>query len=236
MRRFKVFATAWVCCVAMTAAAHAADMPGTWAPPVEKQVFTDLVSGWYVRGDIGYRQQEFGSIDAPAPDFVTNWSIRSTPTVGFGGGYKYYWFRADVTVDYGTRARFEGDTALAAAFYTARFDSYTILANVYLDLGEWAGFTPYVGVGGGTTNVRMDEFVIGSAIPAPASSKWNASWAAMAGVAYRVTPRIVIDVGYRYLSMGDALSGTEPPLYTTRTNFTDLTAQELRVGFRWVLD
>jgi hypothetical protein len=32
------------------------------------------------------------------------------------------------------------------------------------------------------------------------------------------------------------VSGTEPPAYTTRTYFRDMSAQEVRVGLRWMLD
>ncbi len=234
MHSIKALVTAGVCCVALTAAAHAADMPQL--PPLQKPIYADLVSGWYVRVDTAYRWQDFGSINAVPPDVVTTWSIRGTPTIGGGGGYKFQWFRADVTFDYGLSARFDADTAAAVSLYSAKLDSFTILANVYFDLGTWWGFTPYVGAGLGGTSLRINEYLKFSTIPVPASTKWNLSWAAMAGVAYQITPRLVLDVGYRYLSMGDILSGSEPPLYLARAEYTDVTAQEARLGFRWVLD
>ena len=58
-------------------------------------------------------------------------------------------------------------------------------------------------------------------------------WAASS---YQFSPTLLLDVGYRYLKLGDAMSGTEPPAYTTRVDVPRLTAQEIRVGLRWMLD
>ena len=54
-----------------------------------------------------------------------------------------------MTVDYGKRSEFSGNTATTLGFYSAQLDAFTILGNVYLDLGNWGGFTPYIGAGAG---------------------------------------------------------------------------------------
>ena len=242
MRGFRVLVGTWACGVAMTAAAQAADPAGTWNPLPDfiKPHRTELISGWYVRGDLGYSQPSIGSVDVPRPQIVTRWNLQSSPTLGGGAGYKYQWFRADVTVDYANRGKFQGDTAAVRSYYTAKLDSFTVLANVYLDLGTWAGFTPYVGAGVGTSHLRTHEYT-NITIQEPQysvtdSTRWNLSWAAMGGIAFRFSPNLLIDVGYRYLTLGDAVSGTEPPLYTSRSYFRDIKAQEIRVGLRWMLD
>ena len=240
MRVCKAFVIAAACGLAMTASASAADMPGSWLPDLKKQVYTDLVSGWYVRGDLGFSRPTIGSVEAAPPQVVTQWDLQNSITFGIGGGYKYQWFRADVTVDYASRAQYQGDTAAVQAFYTAKLDSFTILANAYLDLGTWGGFTPYVGAGIGTTNLRTHEYTMvtfnqpgESVVPA---TRWNLAYAGMAGVAFRFTPNLVLDLGYRYLSMGDAVSGPEPPLRTDSSYLRDIKAHEFRVGLRYVLD
>ena len=58
----------------------------------------------------------------------------------------------------------------------------------------------------------------------------------MGGVSYQFSPSLLVDLSYRYLSLGDAASGVGPPGYAQRTIFRDLTAQEIRIGFRWMLD
>ena len=239
MRGFRVFVTAWSCGVAMTAAAQAADPAGAWnpLPDFKKPYRTELISGWYARGDLGYRKNNLGFVDAPRP--ATSYLVESAWTAGFGGGYKHKWFRSDVTLDYANAARFRGDIATAPEFYKAKTDSFTLLANVYLDLGTWAGFTPYIGAGAGTTNLRVRQYTnlamtAGNGVVD--TSRWNLSWAYMGGVSYQMSPSMLLDVGYRYLQLGDAMSGPEPPGYTRRTYFRDVSAQEIRVGLRWMLD
>ena len=69
------------------------------------------------------------------------------------------------------------------------------------------------------------------------AANWNFSWAAMGGVSYQFSPNLLLDVGYRYLKLGERSSGTVPPTYTTRvTYFRDMSAQEIRIGLRWMLD
>jgi opacity protein-like surface antigen len=224
----------------MTATAHAADPAGTWVPELKKQIYTDLISGWYFRSDLGYSMPTIGSVEVPAPQIVTRWDLQNSVTLGLGGGYKHHWFRADVTVDYSNRGKFQGDTATVQAYYTAKIDSFTILANVYLDLGTWGGFTPYVGAGVGTAHLRTHEYtnvtILEPQFGVADTTRWNFAWAAMGGIAFQFSPKLALDVGYRYISMGDAVSGTEPPLHTDRTYLRDIKAHEFRVGLRWMLD
>lgn len=237
MRGFRALVTSLVCGLALTAPAAAADMPGTWLPDLKKQLYTDLISGWYIRGDLGYRKGKIGSVDSPTP--TTAYSLEDAWTFGGGAGYKYKWFRSDVTLDYANAARYRGDTAATPEYYRGKIDSFTLLANVYLDMGTWAGFTPYIGVGAGTTNLRIRQYENISMVPTDGladTTRWNLTWAYMGGISYRVSPSMLIDVSYRYLNLGEASSGTEPPANTSRTYFRDMTAQEVRVGLRWMLD
>jgi opacity protein-like surface antigen len=240
MRAFRAFVTAGVCAVTMTSAARAADPAGTWPLPIKQEIYTDLISGWYARADLGYRWQTIDRVELPPGELITAWTLRDAFTVGFGGGYKHHWFRADVTVDYGNRVRFEGDAPGAPGYYQARIDSITVLANAYLDLGTWWGLTPYVGAGIGGSNIRVPEYanpvISASGGQVENSTRWNLSWAFMAGVSYRFTPKLLLDVGYRYLHLGDARSGPQPPAFTDRTYFRDISAQEVRVGLRVMLD
>ena len=240
MPRVPALAIAAVCGVVLTGGARAADMPGGWLPDFKQaQPFTQLVSGWYFRTDLGFRKYSIGSVDATPPELVTQHSINSVPTFGIGCGYKYEWFRFDVTADYGMLARFRGDTATTPSYYSAKIDALTVLANVYFDLGTWRGFTPYVGAGFGTSAIRTHEYSNITVVPADAvepEMRWNISWAAMAGVSYQFASNLAVDVGYRYLSLGETASGTEPPGYAARTYFRDIKAQEIRVGLRWILD
>ena len=100
-------------------------------------------------------------------------------------------------------------------------------------------FTPYVGGGMGTSWVRTGDYAVASLGPNVAITprpKWNFSWALMGGVSYQLLPNIVIDLGYRYLRIGDAASGFEPPANLAYTSVKNISAQDVRVGFRFLLD
>jgi opacity protein-like surface antigen len=213
--------------------ARAADMPGRW-PVLEKPpaVATEFVSGWYLRGDIGYRYNRMSGIEAVIP--VTSSSIDNVPTFGIGFGHKWKWVRADVTLDYGTRARARGGAAGVPDFYFGRIDAVTTLVNVYVDFGTWGGFTPYIGVGAGASRLNVNDFRSEGGGPAPAQDAWRFSWAGMAGASYQFMPSLALDVGYRYLRLGEAQSG--PDLFGDRATFKDLTAHEVRVGLRLLID
>src|SRR6185295_15735570 len=152
-------------------------------------------------------------------------------------GYKYKWFRSDFTIDYGltSRARANSTTgSVAQPQFNTKIDTATVLGNVYLDLGTWAGFTPYIGGGSGISYLRSKEYV-NTALPIapkPTSSKTNLSWAAMTGLAYQINPNWVVDFGYRYLRLGDLPSSTGTGLPTDMTTWKQISAQEIRIGFR----
>jgi len=44
--------------------------------------------------------------------------------------------------------------AITQPQFSTKIDAVSALANVYLDLGTWAGFTPYIGGGGGMSYLR----------------------------------------------------------------------------------
>jgi opacity protein-like surface antigen len=242
MIRTKAILTGMAAAVAFSAAAHAADPPGSWNPAplsYERPRYVEMVSGWYIRGDFGYRFNHIGSVEAPSA--TTDAKYPNSLGVTFGGGYKYQWFRADMTVDYGTRVTARATSNLGSTLqpqYTNRLDALSLLANAYIDLGTWAGFTPYVGAGAGVTYLRSRDYTDTTVSPinnVNSNGRTNFSWAAMGGVAYRVTPRWVIDLGFRHLDLGE-LQTTGAGPSTASTRWKRLSTDEVRLGFRFLLD
>jgi opacity protein-like surface antigen len=222
------------------AAAHGADMPKTWSPPeLDKSRFVEMLSGWYLRTDVGYRWNRVDGLETP----VGSTSHRTDDSIGatLGAGYKYQWFRTDITFDYGSQHDFKAYTAGPAAQpqYSARIDTVSGLLNGYVDFGTWWGFTPYVGGGIGATYVRAQHYIDTSIMTSgsgPSRGQTNFSWAWMAGVAFQIKPQWLIDIGYRHLDLGGvhAIRGTDTP-----NDFMDITKQstnEIRVGLRYMLD
>src|SRR3954469_21330457 len=83
--------------------------PPFYPPPVE-----EFASGWYLRGDIGFSNQQVGSLfNSNYSGFasVTNVdrSFDAAPLFGVGIGYYFNdWLRFDATVEYRAKANFHG--------------------------------------------------------------------------------------------------------------------------------
>jgi hypothetical protein len=126
-------------------------------------------------------------------------------------------FRADITIDYLTPVKVNGQsTAAAPARASADLDSIVGLANGYFDFegafpNMFGPLQPYVSAGigvarnhlGTTTGVSplIGPFTLGSA------SRMNFAWALGAGVGYALTPRLTIDLAYKYVDSGEVRNG-----------------------------
>ncbi len=212
--------------------ANAADMP-----PIFEQrpaVVQEFGSGWYLRGDIGYRFNNVPSVELSNAVALTGANIGDSFTAGGGVGYKHTWLRADLTVDYGFLTNFTASSAVSSPYIWSKFDTVVGLANAYLDLGTWSRFTPYIGAGAGAALVHISRYQsVVDATDSP-SQKVNFAWAVMAGLGYSVSPNLVIDAGYRYVDLGSVRSGN-PPLGPSAV-FDRLTGHEARLGFRYTVD
>lgn len=235
MSRLKIFAAAGFAALASFSVACAADMPG-FPPMVQSApVFVqEYQSGWYLRGDVGYRMNDLDGASSSIGFTPTGNTIDDRFTIGGGGGYKAAWFRADVTMDYAPRASF----AAVTPDYRMKVETFTTLANVYFDLGTWAGITPYIGAGAGVSWNRTSDY-FSNALLFPnlqglKESKWDFAWAAIGGLTFNLSPNLLMDISYRYLNMGDAI--TPIASNNNQLTITDMTAQEFRVGLRYNLN
>jgi opacity protein-like surface antigen len=216
----------------LSRSANAADMPGIYQQYRPAGAVTEYVSGWYLRGDVGYRTNtNIGSLTSTFA-LPTNTDLSEVATIGGGGGYKAGWFRADVTIDYAGNARFSGDGALGA--FSGKVESWTALGNVYLDLGTWNGLTPYVGAGVGAVGFRSYDFNAPNGIlTTDYQSQTEFAWAYMAGLAWCFAPRWVVDLSYRRMNLGEV---TFNEALANALKLNDLTANEFRIGLRYNFD
>jgi opacity protein-like surface antigen len=247
MNRARTFFAGVMGVFAFVASAHAADPARSWPrsqpqpqPQEEPEAptqYRQLMSGWYLRGDIAYRWNSGGT---PTSN-VTSEKYTTSYDATFGFGYKYQWFRADLTFDYAGPARVTANTTAATPQpqFTAKIGSQTVLANGYIDFGTWAGFTPYVGAGVGIARLRSVNFVDTADSPSTISTgpgfHQNFAWAAMAGVAYQVTQSWLIDVGYRHLELGN-VPGSNAAGALNAVTFKSQSSNEARIGFRYLFD
>jgi len=251
--RLRLSALAVVASFAVVENAYSADMPAPVLAPAMD------VSGWYLRGDIGFSNQQVGSLfneNYSRFDSVTNIDrgFDAAPLFGLGIGYNINnWLRVDATGEYRARANFHGldigHTIVASPLndwpdrYTGSKYEWTFMFNGYVDLGTWWNFTPFIGAGVGFSRNSITNFGdVNVAFPVNAdahgdtASKWNFAWAVHAGVGYRLTPAATIELAYRYIDLGDATTGTMfgyTGVADTPFEFRHLTSQDLKLGLRY---
>ncbi|MGE3246394.1 MAG: outer membrane protein [Beijerinckiaceae bacterium] len=163
--------------------AVAADRPlfSEDAPVVYGEKRQEFGSGWYLRGDVSWSRDKAPQLFVDGT-FNDPPKQRNIFKGGLGFGYKFNnWFRTDITADYvapqnvnGVSPGFicpieirgmndaNGDPiGIFAVENTCRSVQQTslqrgvMLANAYLDLGTWAGVTPFVGAGAGMAYGRV---------------------------------------------------------------------------------
>ena len=222
---------------AVVTAAYAADMPGNLPlPAVVRSKSPSGLSGWYLRGDFAYRWGIVRGAD-PAPGFAepANGKLGTAYGGGLGVGVKSDWLRVDLTVDGTSKAKYES-TTVTTNDTTAKVSAVTAMFNGYLDLATWYGVTPYVGGGFGGARLQITDYQSTVAPPFggdTSRSQGNFAWAAMGGLAYQIAPNMQVDVGYRYLSLGDITTGTGTSGALTLKGIAN---HEVRVGLRWNFD
>jgi opacity protein-like surface antigen len=267
MRSVKSLIVAGAASVFSTAV-FAADLPIA-QPPMYAPPLVDF-GGWYLRGDIGFSNQSVSRVLDTNSTAYNNVAVSQTSSFGSAGifdvgvGYAFTnWFRADVTAQWRGKSNFTGldvatGTGPFAGFvgtdiYTATKSEFLFLANAYFDLGTWWSVTPFIGGGIGTARVSIadfsdtGDFINGGAQfhsldYAGQASKWNFAWAAHAGLAYRVTPSVTLELAYSYIDLGSGITGSsysfDQVTNTTHAPFAfhDITSHDLTLGVRWNLD
>lgn len=250
--------------VALSGAVRAADMPVEYPPVIEapEPMPLQAVGGWYLRGDIGYKLYQAPKASFSDPSWGSignNGQLRDEKMLGaadFGAGvgYKFNdYLRTDLTLDYETPAKFKGSVFCLGsscgssgtwnATESTKITAYSALANVYADLGDFHGLKPYIGAGAGasylkTSDVKSGALDTNTGNAPKGEGKWNFAWALMAGVEYPINDRLSLDLGYRYLNLGDAKTGSvqDGSGDLTSINYNDIAAHEVRLGLRYYLN
>lgn len=184
-------------------------------PPVQ-QVQSES-GGWYLRGDINHhwsslRGVEYitygsGTVD-PGKNEFTWTDLKSSYSLGAGVGYQINrYFRTDLTVDYWFKSDFRGSTSGVCSGQSctsvdkSAYSALLLMANAYVDLGTYAGITPYLGAGIGGARVKWDDLVNEidqGTFTHKGGKDWRFAWSLMAGASYCLTDSLQLDAGYRY--------------------------------------
>ena len=269
--------------VSMTALpVSAADLdPQAAPPPQADDPQMEFGNSWYLRGDIGgVLESQIPLANIAAPFGTIKRKAAVAADVGFG--YKLNdWFRADILAEYRapqTRNGLAGQILCPTASVlnpgglsstlvnstcdvngAAKMTHWNVMANAYVDLGNWGGLTPYLGAGVGLSHSVSRASTAASINPGGAAygtrtitdafsgvnttynfdrarasgGSTQFAWNVMAGAGYTVSDHTTIDLGYRYLNMGH-FTGLADALGNVRK--TKLTSHEVRLGVRYMID
>ncbi len=206
--------------------ANAADLIPPPPPPPPIETYPEVSSCIYVRGDIGYASYE-------RPDFVKNLpggivstalgeEFEDTIIADIGVGCEINEnLRADLTLGYRSNARVQDDfTSL-----DAKYKAYTAMVNVYYDIGNYRGFTPYVGAGVGLSHNKVTA--VSLPVTSTSGSKTSFAYALHAGVSYDINEALAVDASYRYIDLGKGKSGGDAFTYDK------LASHDFRIGLRY---
>ena len=208
--------------------------------------------GLYFKGYVGAADANVGDIWteqlATGTGFVHHKDIKSTPLFGLGIGWqRNHWLRFDLTGEYRGDAlflahdQFPGDNTNE---YTADIRSWMGLVNAYIDMGNWCGFTPFIGAGIGFSTLTVagmkDVNVVapgGSVAFGQDHTKTNFAWAVYAGGSFDITPQVALELTYRYADLGTAQSGRVTTFDGAASNsgvfVQDITSNDVMLGMRY---
>ncbi|MGE3142639.1 MAG: outer membrane protein, partial [Hyphomonadaceae bacterium] len=190
--------------------------------------------GWYGQGTVGYGLD--GSLDGdvvsniPANsgpldyDFDDDWMGAASLGYAFVNG-----FRLEGELSYRTNDMSDG----ASPPSTGDVNAWAGLINLIYDFNRQGQLQPYLGVGVGAARVDATFNGVGS------SDDTVFAYQAMAGLGIVLSPRLTLDIGYRYLAAPDVGLNYAIPdspfvgsIETLKAN-VDYEHQAAVIGLRW---
>jgi opacity protein-like surface antigen len=201
------------------------------------QLYWRVDGGWSMSTDAKIRDNNFaadGIICAdPACSSGTELNeVGNSPVIQGGLGWRFNQnFRIDGILGY--RGGYELDDSDAfPSDYRADISSWSLMANAYWDI-PLAWGKPYVGAGIGVASNKIGTITnsgSGFSFTVPGGTSTGLAWSLTAGIGISITPALTLDVGYRYIDLGDIESDAIPG-YSGLTG--KLRAHELMVGVRF---
>ena len=249
-------------------AADLAPLAPPMMPPRIQAPVEECCGGWYLRGDIGVgvirNVKWFDSDNAAVGGSFVQQANADTTFIGVGVGYQWNnWLRVDATAEIRGATEFKATDSLFNAFvfnpngtfgsqqfnfFETKLTSLVFLANVYADLGTWWCLTPFIGAGIGTAGNKVTGLTdlgafssgaVGGFGFADDATKWNLAWAIHAGVAYNVSNNLKLEFAYRFLHLGDAVSGTlhcGNGCNSAPVEIRNIESHDFKIGMRWLLN
>jgi len=162
---------------------------------------------------------------------IYGYNLNLAPAIELGVGYRWMQnLRSDVTLGYRS---YKLDDTVSSLSATGRISSFAAMFNTYFDIGQFGSFTPYIGAGIGASQNRVHDTVLNGTANLSGATKTAFAWQASAGVGIAMSPQWTLDIGYRYMDMGKAMTGTDLSGVPVTALTSRLAAHEGRVGLRY---
>ena len=125
-----------------------------------------------------------------------------------------------------------------SSFFINELRTQSLMLNAYYDFKNTSKFTPYVSVGAGVTRVKNTQTLnpqFSEEANLGLSDTSNSfTWSAGAGVAYKVTENVALDLAYRYVDAGEVEFKNNIDLENAKLKSTaDLTSHDYSLGIRY---
>jgi opacity protein-like surface antigen len=215
----------------------------------QAQLYWRVDGGWSMSTDANLRDKDFNNLPWVCGDPACSTpaelnDVGNSPVIQGGIGWRFSPnFRIDGTLGY--RGGYElNDSDGFPSKYNADVTSWALMANAYYDFNlSWG--KPYVGVGLGVAVNEIGTITNTANIPGaptftlPGGTTTDLAWSLQAGIAFQLSPRVTLDVGYRYADLGKIESDagnatTTGGFFIPVSGLTgNLRAHELMVGVRF---
>jgi hypothetical protein len=221
----------------------------------------DAEAGAYLRADAGLglmrARSAASTFGANVPAFAYDGAqLGHATALGLGAGYQFNeYIRADVTgeyrasASYAARASYIDPTICGLArcsdAYAGAFRSAVVMANGYGEIGSWFDVTPFVGLGLGVAHTMSAPVSLSAGNGhgvglSPGAAQTRLAFALMAGASWDLTPRLKVEVGYRYMNLGSGQNGPIACVAAAgacvgQVQQIGLASHDLRIGLRYAL-
>ena len=156
----------------------------------------------------------------------------------FVGGYRWNSLPMRTEVEVAVRFRFDFDTrdqSTPQVGYENNFATVSTLFNILYEYRNSSSFTPYVGGSLGwaqhRSNTDRDVLVSGGSSTDLDEEVNNFAWGGMLGVTWGFANSWELDLGYRYIDMGEVSSGAFPTGETITAD--DYTSHDILLGIHY---
>ncbi len=115
---------------------------------------------------------------------------------------------------------------------SANLSSQNVFVSTFWDITNYAGFTPYVG--GGIGAARHEITGLTFPLGAADGAQYDFAYHATVGVSYDISTNLKLDLAYRYVDLGEMVSGVDYAAADPGAISVDnIQGHEVKVGLRY---